>query len=471
MPESNPSTFLQSVRQMIDRALALMDVPPGLAEMIRNCNSVYHVRFPVKLNGDYRVFEGWRANHSEHRLPVKGGIRYAPGVTQDEVEALATLMTFKCAVVDLPFGGSKGALRIDPREFSRDELETITRRFTVELDRKGYISPSLNVPAPDMGTGEREMAWMADTYRVLHPGDINAEACITGKPPEMGGIKGRIEATGRGVQYGLQAFFSHEEDVAKAGLEGGLADKKIIVQGFGNVGYHAAKFLELEDGAKIVGIIERDGAIYHEDGFSVEAVRAYQRDYGGVKGYPGVDYFEDGTALLEYPCDILMPAAMEDQITVENAGRIQARVIAEAANGPVTFEADTILLKAGKVMIPDLFLNAGGVTVSYFEWTRNLAKMRYGRMQRRLTEVRADAAIEIVEGMLGRSIPPDLERRLRADTDEINMVRSGLYDTMGEAYTSIRELWHARPDVPDLRTAAYMVSIGKVSHYYSEYAL
>jgi glutamate dehydrogenase (NAD(P)+) len=471
MSSDDGAGFLHSVERSINDALSLMDLPPGLGEELRVCRSVYQVRFPVKLRGEFRVFQGWRATHSEHRLPAKGGIRYAPCVNQEEVEALATLMTFKCAVVDVPFGGSKGGLRIDPGEYDRDEIETITRRFTIELDQKGYISPSTNVPAPDMGTGGREMAWIANTYRTLHPEDIDAEACVTGKPPQMGGIRGRVEATGRGVQNGLQEFFRHPDDVKDAGLEGGLEGKRIVVQGLGNVGYHAAKFLEEEDGAKIVGIIERDGAIVSEKGLPVERVSAYVREHGGVKGFPEAEYVADGTSVLEADCEILIPAALESQITEQNAGRIRARLIAEAANGPVTYEADRALREAGRIVIPDMYLNAGGVTVSYFEWIKNLSKIRFGRMERRMVETRSQAALEIFEAMLERPVPDRLASGLRREADELNLVRSGLDDTMRQAYGEIREVWRTRNDVKDLRTAAYILALDKVAHYYVEYML
>ncbi len=340
MSQKKTSTFLSSVESMLDRAIGLMDLPPGLGEVLQRCRAVYQMRFPVKIAGKWQIFEGWRANHSEHLLPTKGGIRYAPEVDQEEVEALATLMTFKCAVVDVPFGGAKGGLKIDPRKYERHQMERITRRFTLELDKRGFISPSQNVPAPDMGTGAREMAWMADTYRTLHPDDIDAIACITGKPPEMGGIRGRVQATGRGVQYSLREFFCYPEDVEAAGLDGGLAGKRVVVQGLGNVGYHAGKFLQEEDGSKIVAIIERDGALRSPNGLPVEEVRQYITANGGVKGFPGAEYLEDGPKALEDECDILVPAALEGQITGENASRIEAKLIAEAANGPVTAEAD-----------------------------------------------------------------------------------------------------------------------------------
>ncbi|MHC4932208.1 MAG: Glu/Leu/Phe/Val family dehydrogenase [Planctomycetota bacterium] len=471
MSGSGDSTFLGSVYKMYDEAVARMDLAPGLADVMRGCQSVYQVRFPAKIKGKFQVFHGWRASHSEHKLPAKGGIRYAPNVAQNEVEALAALMTWKCAVVDVPFGGSKGGLRINPRDYDRDELERITRRFTIQLDNRGYVSPSVNVPAPDMGTGAREMAWIANTYRTLHPDDIDAEGCVTGKPPEMGGIRGRVEATGRGVQYSLQEFFRHPEDVRKAGLSGTLEGKRVIVQGLGNVGYHAAKFLEEEDGSRIVAILEWDGAIMNVSGLNVESVSAYIRENGGVKGYPDAEYVEDGKRLLEQDCDVLVPAALEAQITTENADRIKAPLIAEAANGPVTYEADEILRKRGAIIVPDLYCNAGGVTVSYFEWIKNLGHVRFGRLERRLHANRMQAAIETFEAVADAKVPPKLAGRLQQEVDELNLVRSGLDDTMREAYQDIAEIWRSRDDVPDLRTAAFIAAIEKVAHYYTEYAL
>jgi glutamate dehydrogenase (NAD(P)+) len=471
MSQAKTSTFLSSVGSMMSRAISLMDLPPGLGDVLQQCRAVYQMRFPVKIAGKWEVFEGWRANHSEHLLPTKGGIRYAPEVDQEEVEALATLMTFKCAIVDVPFGGAKGGLKIDPRKYERHQIERITRRFTLELDKRGFISPSENVPAPDMGTGAREMAWMADTYRTLHPDDIDAIACITGKPPQMGGIRGRVQATGRGVQYALREFFSHAEDVEAVGLEGGLAGKRIVVQGLGNVGYHAAKFLEEEDGSRIVAIIERDGALRSSEGLPVEEVRQYITAHGGVKGFPGAEYVEEGRTALEDECDILIPAALEGQITAENASKIEAKLIAEAANGPITAKADAILLEAGKVVLPDMYVNAGGVTVSYFEWTKNLAHMRFGRMGRRLMQMRSEAALELLESVLETQVPEGFRNAFRQEADERNLVLSGLEDTMREAYGGIRQIWRSRDDVPDLRTAAYMLAIGKVAHHHHEYSL
>ncbi len=465
------SSFLQSVDAMFNRAAALLDLPAGLTEQIRLCNSVYEVRFSVRLGQGWRLFRGWRATHSEHRLPVKGGIRYAPYANQQEVEALAALMSYKCAVVDVPFGGSKGALAIDPREYSREDLQLITQRFALELDKRDYLSPALNVPAPDIGTGAREMAWIAETYRTLHPDDIDASACVTGKPRQAGGIEGRVEATGRGVQYGLQEFFRHPEDVAAAGLEGGLRGKRVIVQGLGNVGFHAAKFLEEEDGAKIVAVIERDGALLNDEGLSIRAVKAHLEEHGGLQGFDSAEFQSDGNTALENDCDILIPAALEAQIHSGNAPRIRARMIAEAANGPVTYEADEILRAAGKFIIPDVYLNAGGVTVSYFEWTKNLSHLRFGRMERRMQAARWEGELAVLKKLLKDEVPEAIEKSMRRDQDELNLVRSGLEDTMREAYQHIRALWCERADVPDLRTAAFLLAISKIADYYLNFAL
>jgi glutamate dehydrogenase (NAD(P)+) len=428
------------------------------------------VRFEVEVGGEYQVFTGWRATHSDHRLPAKGGIRFATAVNQDEVEALAALMTYKCAVIDVPFGGAKGGLCIDPSLYSLDDLHRITRRFTEELASIGLISPSLNVPAPDVGTGQREMAWIADAYRSLNPSDINAIACVTGKPPNQGGIAGRVEATGRGVQYGLREFFRHPEDVAMAGLSGGLAGKRVIVQGLGNVGYHTALFLSPEDDAKIIAVIERDGGIVDENGINIETLREYIQAHGGVKGYPEGRFEKDGAKLLEADCDILIPAAMEAQITRANALRIRARLIAEAANGPVTFEANNILLGAGKVIIPDIYLNAGGVTVSYFEWIKNLSHIRFGRMDRRLDELRSVRIIELVETMTNKKVPPEVASLVNIGANELDLIRSGLDDTMRMAYQHLHQIWHGRERVKDLRTAAFVVAIEKIANYYLEMA-
>ena len=463
--------FLKSIETNFSNAVAALNATDGeerissdLANQIMLANSTYVVRFGVRLRDTLTTFTGFRSVHSEHFEPVKGGIRYAPDVNQQEVEALAALMSYKCALVEVPFGGSKGGLIIDPRDWTSAELERITRRFTQELAKRDLIHPSQNVPAPDVGTGEREMAWMADEYKRLNPAEINAWACVTGKPVAKGGISGRAEATGRGVVYALRSFFDCTEDVTKAGLKPGLRGKRIIVQGLGNVGYHAAKILSEEDDALITHVMERDGAVVDENGINIETLRSHISSTGGVLGYSG--YVESGLEMLESDADIIIPAAMELVITEANAKNIKAPLIIEAANGPVSAKADTILRDRGVIIIPDLYANAGGVTVSYFEWIKNLSRIRFGRMQRRADESRYGALIEGIEGMTGQSFPDELASRAINGGAEIDLVRSGLEDTMRSTYDVISEVWNKEKSAIDLRTAAMMVAVQRIAQGY-----
>ncbi|MCB2117384.1 MAG: Glu/Leu/Phe/Val dehydrogenase [Rhodobacteraceae bacterium] len=471
MAANREPSFRDSVDMMFNRAVAVMDLSPGLEEKIRVCNSTYTVRFGVRLRGGIRTFTGYRSVHSEHMEPVKGGIRYALSVNQDEVEALAALMTYKCALVETPFGGSKGGLRIDPREWDEHELELITRRFAYELIKRDLISPAQNVPAPDMGTGEREMAWIVDQYQRMNTTDINGAACVTGKPTNAGGIAGRVEATGRGIQYALREFFRHPHDAARAGLAGSLDGKRVIVQGLGNVGYHAAEFVTTEDGARVIAIIERDGGLHNPNGMNIQAVRDWLVAHGGVEGCPEGTFVKDGAALLEEECDILIPAAHEGVINLDNADRIKAPLIIEAANGPVTAGADEILRRKGTIIIPDLYANAGGVTVSYFEWVKNLSHIRFGRMERRQEEARHQLLIDELERLsadkgLGWTLSPGFKQQYLRGAGELELVRSGLDDTMRGAYQSISQMWNGRQDVTDLRMAAYIVAIDRVAKSY-----
>lgn len=467
-------SFRDSVNTLFDRAVTYMDLSPGLTEKIRVVNSTYTVRFGVKLRGDIKTFTGYRSVHSEHAEPVKGGIRYADNVHQDEVEALAALMTYKCAIVEVPFGGSKGGLRINPREWEPDELERITRRFAFELIKRDLIHPSQNVPAPDMGTGEREMAWIADQYHRMNTTDIDARACVTGKPLNAGGIRGRVEATGRGVQYAVKDFFRYKDDLNVAGLSEGLGGKRVVVQGLGNVGYHASMFLQEEDDCKITAIIEYNGSLHNENGIDVKKAKEFMVEHGSFEGYPDATFVEHGGALLELDCDILIPAALEGVINLENADRIKAPLIIEAANGPITAGADEILRNKGIVIIPDMYANAGGVTVSYFEWVKNLSHIRFGRMQRREEEARHRMLIDEIENATGKRLSDAFKDRYIKGADELSLVRSGLDDTMRGAYASMRELWHQNrgksPDF-DLRTAAFVISIGRVADSYRSLGL
>ena len=471
MANKTQISFRESVDIMYERAASLLDLKPGIEEKIRVCNSTYTVRFGVRLNGKIQTFTGYRSVHSEHMEPVKGGIRYAKSVNQNEVEALAALMTYKCALVEIPFGGAKGGLCIDPREFEDHELELITRRFAYELVKRNLIHPSQNVPAPDMGTSEREMAWIADQYTRMNTTDINGRACVTGKPINAGGIAGRIEATGRGIQYALREFFRHPKDRAAAGLKGNLEGKNIIIQGLGNVGYHASHFLSTEDGALITAIIERNGALLNSKGMNVDEVYAHKLETGSVKGCKEGKFVKDGALVLENECDILIPAAIEGVINMSNAKNIKAPLIIEAANGPVTAEADDVLRSKGCVIIPDMYANAGGVTVSYFEWVKNLSHIRFGRMRRKQEESRQKLLINELIRIMGEmnskaKLTEGFINNYLRGAGEIELVRSGLDDTMCTAYQSMREVWHAREDVEDLRVAAYLVAIERIAKSY-----
>ncbi|MCG5524836.1 Glu/Leu/Phe/Val dehydrogenase [Ectothiorhodospira haloalkaliphila] len=456
-------SFQQNVALMLDRALKEVKLEPGADRALKSCNATLQVSFPIKLRGEVRTFTGWRAVHSTHRLPAKGGLRFSPTVDQDDTEALAALMTYKCAIVDVPFGGSKGGLCIDPTQYDRDEMELITRRFARELARRGFLSPATNVPAPDVGTGQREMAWILDTYKNLYPEDINYVGCVTGKPVDLGGMPGRLEATGRGIQYALREFFRHPAEVQAAGLQGSLEGKRIIVQGLGNVGYHAAKFLQEEDGARIVGIIEREGALVDERGLSVEAVRCYMNEHGTVLGYPDARFVDKGASVLAEDCDVLIPAALEGVIHKDNAESIRAPLIIEAANGPITYEADEILRGKGTVILPDIYANAGGVVVSYFEWIRNLSHIRFGRLQRRLDETRGEHIVSALEMMSGEKTPAWMRENLIRGAEEVDLVRSGLDDAMRVAFQEIARFRREGGRHLDYRTAAYALAVTRIN--------
>jgi glutamate dehydrogenase (NAD(P)+) len=460
-------SFLDDVNNQFDEAARLVPMQEGLAEKIKLCNATYVTRFGVRLRGRMETFIGWRALHSTHWTPAKGGIRYSPIADQEEVEALAALMTYKCALMGLPFGGSKGGLRIDPGKWERQELERITRRFTQELARHNFFGPSQNVPAPDMGTNETTMVWMADEYRRWSPNDINALACVTGKPLAAGGIEGRIEATGRGVQYALREFFRHQDDLERTGLSSTLAGKRLILQGLGNVGYHAAKFLSEQDGCCVVGVIERDGAVWSDEGLPIEDLKIHLTETGGVKGFGGVEFVENGALVLERACDVLIPAAMERVIHESNAPRLSAKLVVEAANGPTTFEADKILADRGITVLPDLYVNAGGVVVSYFEWVKNLTHIPFGLMERRHHEASHQILARSLEAMTGAAFPLEKASLFLEGAREIDLVRSGLDDIMRSAYEQISATRNGKPEIANLRTAAYSIAISRCADAYS----
>jgi len=468
MSENNEYSFFKSVERSFDKAAKFTTWENGILEQIKACNSIYSMRFPVKMDdGHIEVIEAYRVQHSQHKSPCKGGIRFSMAVNQDEVMALAALMTYKCAIVNVPFGGAKGGIKISPRSLSAYELEKITRRYTSELVKKNFIGPGIDVPAPDYGTGEREMAWIVDTYQSLKPGEIDAAGCVTGKPISLGGVRGRKEATGLGVFFGVREVCLMPEVMKKQGLTVGIENKKVVVQGLGNVGYHSAKFFR-ENGAIVVSIAEFEGAIYNAAGLNEEEVFQHRKKTGSILNFPGATNLKNSGDALELDCDILIPAALENVIDKNNAPKIKAKIIGEAANGPLTPEADDILAAKGILVIPDMYLNAGGVTVSYFEWLKNLSHVRYGRLEKRFTENANINILNQIEELTGKKVTESEKDIIAHGPDEIDLVHSGLEETMINATREIMDIWKANPSIPDMRTAAYVCAINKVGTSYAE---
>ncbi|MEL6536556.1 MAG: Glu/Leu/Phe/Val dehydrogenase [Bacteroidota bacterium] len=469
MSSNSGYNLFDEVNKFVDEAAQFLpEVSPGMIDQIKKCNSVYTFSFPVEIDDPvqkYHVLDAFRVEHSHHKLPTKGGIRFALSVDLDEVKGLAALMTYKCAIVNVPFGGAKGGVHINKKLYSEEQLEKATRRYTFELIKKNFIGPAIDVPAPDYGTGEKEMAWMVDTYQMMRPDEINAYGCVTGKPIVLHGIRGRKQATGMGVYYGLREVCNVKEDMDRLHLPTGLAGKRVIVQGFGNVGYHSAKFMQELGDSQIIGIIEYNGAIYNTNGINVEAAMAYWMEHREFKGFPDATFVEDGNLLMEKDCDILIPAALENAITENNADRIQAKIIGEAANGPVTNAAAHILREKGTIVVPDMFLNAGGVTVSYFEWLKNLSRVSFGKLERKYDEQVLDSTLKIIEQKTGKQLTAE-ERDLIKGPQELDLVNSGLDETMTKAYNEILEARNTK-NFDSLRTAAFYVAIDKISHNYT----
>lgn len=468
MSNTNNYSFFGAVEKSFHKAAEFTKWDKGLLEQISACNAVFRMRFPVKKeDGSIEVVEAYRVQHSHHKTPCKGGIRFSMAVNQDEVMALAALMTYKCAIVNVPFGGGKGGIKIDPKKYTPYELEKITRRYTSELIKKNFIGPAVDVPAPDYGTGEREMAWIVDTYTAIHSHDIDAAGCVTGKPVSQGGVRGRREATGLGVFYGLKEVCSMEDMMQKLGMTVGVEGKRIVVQGLGNVGYHSAKFFQ-QAGALIVGIAEYEGSISKPDGINIEELMEHRKRTGSLLDFPGAVNLENNKAALELECDILIPAALENVINGENAPRVKAKIIGEAANGPLTPDADEILLQKGVLVVPDMYLNAGGVTVSYFEWLKNLSHVRYGRMEKRFTQNMNTRILQEMEDLTGKEVTQANKLFIEHGPDEVDLVYSGLEETMITATREIMEEWKNNDKIPDMRTAAYVVAINKVATSYAE---
>jgi glutamate dehydrogenase (NAD(P)+) len=458
--------FFEQVNKNFDKAAAYTKFDTGILSQIKMCNTVYHVSFPLRRDdGSVEVIEGWRVEHSHHKMPTKGGIRYSHKVDEDETMALAALMSYKCALVDVPFGGAKGGVKISTRSYSESELERITRRYTFELVKKGFIGPGVDVPAPDYGTGAREMGWILDTYRQMKD-DLNAEACVTGKPIQQGGIRGRTEATGRGVYFGIREAVNVKKDMDLLGMEVGIEGKTFCVQGLGNVGYHASKYMT-EAGAKLIGVAEIEGAIYDPAGIDLEALVTYRKETGTIIGFGTSKELSDNAMIFEMDCDIMIPAALESQITAENADKVKAKIIAEAANGPVTADAHETMKNRGALIIPDTYLNAGGVVVSYFEWLKDIQHVRYGRMNKKFDEGSLLKIVRELESISGKTYNTDDLQRLTYGAGEADLVDSGLEETMITAYNQITDI-REQHDLNDLRTAAFINAIQKIGIMYEQ---
>jgi glutamate dehydrogenase (NAD(P)+) len=460
-------SLFEDVCKAVDQAAQHMDLNPGLLEQIKACNSVYKFYFPLRMSdGTYQVLKGYRVQHSHHKVPVKGGIRYSEHVDEQEVMGLAALMTYKCALVNVPFGGGKGGVRIDPLKYDVDELERITRRYTSELIKKNFIGPAIDVPAPDYGTGAREMAWIVDTYEAFNPQVINSKGCVTGKPLSQSGIDGRTEATGMGVFIGIREALSVVEDMKELGLEPGIKGKRVIVQGFGNVGYYSALYLS-QAGAKVIGIAEWNGGLYDEDGFDIETLKKYHLQHRTLQGFGKGTFVENSKTLLTKECDILVPAALENQITAENAHDIKAKIIAEAANGPVNNDAEKILSEKNILILPDMYLNAGGVTVSYFEWLKNLSRVSFGKLEKRYEKQKFAMLLEQIEKTTGKNFSIEQIESIAQGASERDLVQSGLEESMVNAYHDMNDM-RRRKKMKSLRTAGFMLALERISISYMD---
>ena len=464
--DKNKKTFKENVESFVDNAIIECKISADISKIVKACRSVIQLKFPVKIKDEIQIFNGWRAIHSTHRLPTKGGLRFSPEVNQDEIEALSALMSYKCAIVDVPFGGAKGGLKIDPKKYSDDELEIITKKFARELTRRGTLSPARDVPAPDVGTNPKIMSWIVDSYKSLNPSDINYMAVTTGKPLEHGGIRGRLQATGRGVHQSLKEFYRHKDELKKYNIDGNFEDKVVSVQGFGNVGLNTVRALN-EDGVKIVCVAEKDGMLFNERGINIPNLIEYKEEKGTLVGFPDGKFDKDPDNSLYVDCDILIPAALENAIVLNNVRKIKSKLICEAANGPISFRADSELNKKNIPILPDIYANAGGVAVSYFEWIRNISHIRLGRMNRRYEENRGRDIVNAINEITDKKIPEKTIKSIVYGAKEEDIVNSGLEDTMRLAFQDIKELKN-KFNISSYRTAAYGIAIKKLEKSYLE---
>jgi len=458
-------SFKDNVDLYVDQSAKLLNFSQDLLDHVKSTHSLIKVNVGVEIDKKIHNFTGWRAVHSEHVLPSKGGMRYSINVDQDDTEALASLMTYKCAIVDIPFAGSKGGLKINPKDYTEEQLRLITKAFATKLINKGFLSPALNVPAPDMGTSEKEMEWIKDTYKSLRPEDINYRGCVTGKPLHSGGIAGRTEATGRGIEEVIREIFRHKHVVKESNLKNELKDNLIVIQGFGNVGSNLAKHLYNRDKAKIVAIGESNGYLYNEKGIDINNLITFYQKNKTINN-PKLGIFTDKPEeLLELDCDILIPAALENAITLKNVERIKAKVILEAANGPISFDADKKLNEKGIIVMPDIYVNAGGVVVSYFEWVKNISHIRFGRVEKRFQEDKILELIDLIDKKTKTKTTPELVTKIIHGANEEDLAFSGLEDAMRNSFNEILQI--KKQIKKSFRESAYYLSLQKIRKFYT----
>mmetsp|Transcript_38941 Transcript_38941/g.98186 ORF Transcript_38941/g.98186 Transcript_38941/m.98186 type:complete len:527 (+) Transcript_38941:1343-2923(+) len=465
-PLADEHSFVDCVSDYFDTAAQHTTHAAPILREIKLCDTSFSFRFPLKrADGSVEQIQAYRSHHSYHRRPCHGGIRFAPFVSEDDVRGLAALNTFKCSIMDVPFGGAFGGVVVDPNQYTVDELEALTRTYAMELSKKHYIGPGVDVVAPDLGTHKREMAWVTDTYSAFAPHDLNANGVATGKPLYHAGIRGIWGSVGLGVFFGLRETLSRPEVAEQVGLEPGIEGKRVIIQGIGAVGYGSAKALAA-NGAKIVCVLERDGFVYCEDGLDPLKLKNARKETGSILNYDG-KLDRKGTdelhRCLEMDCDILIPAATGNQITRHNARSIRAKIIGEGANGPVTPWAQDILSARNVLVVPDIYLNAGGVVAEYFEWLKALSHVRFGRLSRRFGMHYMNNLVRIVEEMTGKTISErDLRYIVASGTgSEEDLVLSGLEDTMVDSFEAIYE--KSQELECNFRTASYVVAIDKIA--------
>ena len=468
LPRKNhtvPYNFFDDVNHYFDQAAEHTRFDKGLLDQIKICNSVYHLSFPLRRDdGSIEVIHGWRAEHSHHKTPTAGGLRFSTTVNNNEMMALAALQTYQQAIVHVPFSGAKGGIAINRNNYSTGELERITRRYTFELIKKQYIGPGTSILSPGYGTTTKEMGWILDTFQSFRE-ELDNEASVTGKPVEQAGLLGYNAAVGKGVYFALCRICEQRENMKSLGLDPGIEGKKIAVQGFGFVGYHVAKSF-VEAGGILVGVGERDGAICKESGIDPDQLHDYLKEHDTVRGFPGARAIGTSESVLEIECDILIPAALENQITVANAQKIKATIIAEAANGPTSTKAHNYLTNHGKLLVPDAFVNAGSTVATYFEWIKDISHIRFGRMEKRFEESSQLKLIRAIEERTGYKVPQHKLNELAKGAGEEDLVYSGLEETMSEAFFELDE-YRSRHGV-DLRTAAYISAIEKIGLYYEQ---